>query len=206
MSHFANNHNLDLQLFGILLRPSALSGFVSLFSAITTVAYTAVSNVYNGSFTLAQGNYNSIGNKLDSNQFVSNLPLLTFWLLVGVVVYMFATNIVGAIHSAAELEAELSHFTNMNRKNLVFIAVQKLSIRIIGLGLWIFYMLYFLHTTIPYVLALSVKGTTLTSPLRGVEYFVLAVLILSLSLHVHAILLRIIALRPRIFSSALYVD
>ena len=136
MKHFANNSNLDGRLFGILLRPSFLSAFIGIVLSIGLVAFSIISSHYKGSSTRllflkfnadqSHGSAQAIGRTLDSNKFISNLPLLLFWCLVGFVVYMFAVNIFGVVQRAAELGDELNHFTNLNRGQIIRESLEKL--------------------------------------------------------------------------------
>jgi flagellar biosynthesis protein FlhB len=218
MKHFANNSNLDARLFGILLSPSLLSAFVSIVLSIGLVAFSIVSSRYKGSSTrLLFLNFNAdqshqshssaqaIGRTLDSNKFISNLPLLLFWCLVGFVVYMFAVNIFGAVQRAAELGDELNHFTNMNRGQIIRESLEKLGIRLVVIVVWIPYILLFFHHIVPYVIGLALAASPNLASAAGVGYVILAPVVLAVSLHVHTVLLRLLVLRPRLFSHALYV-
>jgi hypothetical protein len=209
MNHFANNSNLDRQLFGILLSPSWLSGFMSAFISIGVVVVTMVSASYSASDTRlqfmkfhlerSQASSGAIGHALDSNKFIGNLPLLLFWCLMGFVVYMFAINVVGAIHQAAELNDELAHFTHLNRRQIIGQAIEKLLIRLIVLAVWIPYIIVFFHHIVPF----SVASALAALPIL---YVVLAVVVLFAALQIHVILLRLLALRPRLFSNAVYTS
>jgi hypothetical protein len=215
MKHFANDSNLDTRLFGILLSPSLLSAFVIIVLSIGLVVFSIISSHYKGSSTRllflkfnadqSHSSAQAIGRTLDSNKFISNLPLLLFWCLVGFVVYMFAVNIFGAVQRAAELGDELNHFTNMNRGQIVRESLEKLCIRLVVIVVWIPYILLFFHHIVPYVIGLALAASPDLASVTGVGYVVLAPIVLSVSLHVHTVLLRLLVLRPRLFSHALYV-
>ena len=216
MKHFANNSNLDAKLFGILLSPSLLSTFVGGVISIGLVVFSIASSHYRGSSTrLLFLNFNAdqshssaqaIGRTLDSNKFISNLPLLLFWCLVGFVVYMFAVNIFGVVQRAAELGDELNNFTNLNRGQIIRESLEKLGIRLVVIAVWIPYILLFFHHIIPYVIGLALAASPELTSASGVGYVILAPVVLAISLHVHTVLLRLLVLRPRLFSHALYVD
>jgi hypothetical protein len=216
MNHFANNSNLDRQLFGILLSPSWLSGFVSAFISIGVVVVTMVSASYSASDTRlqfmkfhlerSQASSGAIGHALDSNKFIGNLPLLLFWCLMGFVVYMFAINVVGAIHQAAELNDELAHFTHLNRRQIIGQAIEKLLIRLIVLAVWIPYIIVFFHHIVPFSVASALAALPILYTPTGIYYVVLAVVVLFAALQIHVILLRLLALRPRLFSNAVYTS
>ncbi len=218
MKHFANNSNLDARLFGILLSPSLLSAFISIVLSVGLVVFSIVSSHYQGSSTRllfmkfnadqALQSHNSaqaIGRTLDSNKLISNLPLLLFWCLVGFVVYMFAINIFGVVQRVAELGDELNNFTNMNRGQIIRESLEKLGIRLVVIVVWIPYILLFFHHIVPYVIELALVASSNLASVTGVGYVVLATVVLAISLHVHTVLLRLLVLRPRLFSNALYV-
>lgn len=215
MKKFISNSSLDAKLFDILLSPSSLSGFLAGIAAIGFVAFVIISANYRGSNTELQVfQYQAsqstipaqtIGHALDSNNIVSNLPLLLFWALVGFVVYLFAINIVSSVKGAAELKNEIENYTNLNRRQIVLEVLQKLLIRLIVLLVWVPYINLFFHQLVPYVATLGVVASLHLLSVTGVSCTLLALIVLFVGLHVHAILLRLLVLKPRVFG-ATYTD
>lgn len=216
MKHFAHNSNTDEKLFMLLLRPSLLSAFVGVVSAAGLVAATIIGSHYRSSDTRLQllkylhsSDGLSIQNAqhaLDSNRVISNLPLLLFWILVGFVVYLCAINLYGLLREAADLRKELTGNVNNGRAVVIKEVLERLAIRIVVLAVTVPYILVFFHRVVPYAVALSLAASNQLTKLQGTEYVFLALLLIVGGLHVFVILLRLLALRPRLLSRALYVD
>jgi hypothetical protein len=143
--------------------------------------------------------YQTIDTTLPTDGFISNIPLLIFWAGVGVVAYLFTSAIVSALRSAVELEEEMN-FVHARRKDLIQYAAERLIIRLGALLAWVFYLQYTLHTIVPYAIAVGYAGTLEASWMLGVLYVLGAVAILIISGHAHTMLIRLIALRPRLFN------
>src|SRR5437868_2702835 len=102
MTKLSGGPNIDGRLTVLLLTPSWLSGIIgSLLSTlfclgiILSLQYRASS--IRVDFLKYQGGqvnhlYQDVSNSLLANSYLSNLPLLFFWGLVGIVVYIFASN------------------------------------------------------------------------------------------------------------------
>ena len=141
-----------------------------------------------------------VGNLL-SNHFLNDLPLLIFWALIGVVIYLIAADIVRTVISANELREEMA-YVHVNRSTLLRTVLEQLIIRVIVLAIWIPYIQFFFHTILPYGVSAAIVasgGTLVTIP----SYLVLSVLVIAAGLHVNLVLLRLLFLRPRLFSSQL---
>lgn len=215
MKYAPGGPNIDGKLLRLLGGPSWLSGIVVGVLGVLFCLGIILSTRYQASsvrldFLNYQAGqiahlYQNVNNDLLSNTYLSNLPLLIFWGLVGIVVYLFATNMLAAVHGTAELTSEL-HYIHANRRTLLWSAVRRLIIRLAVLGTWFAYILFFLHHVVPYCIAASIVASAELQPLQSLEYAVLAVATMTLALHVHTLLLRLFLLRPRAFSQALYAD
>lgn len=215
MKHAPGSPNIDSRLFGILLGPSWLSGVtIMLVSVASCFGIVLVSRYQASSIRLdfldyqagqVSHTYQSVNNDLLSNPLFSNLPLLVFWGLVGIVVYLFAANILTAIHDTAELTNEL-HYVHADRHKLLWGPARRLFIRLVTLSAWFVYMLFFLHHVVPYCIAASIVASAQFQVWQSSTYVLLAIGVLAAALHVHTIFLRLFLLRPRVFSSTLYAD
>jgi hypothetical protein len=215
MKYTSNTTNLDLTLFRILLTPSWLSGLVDVSIAVLLTAVTIVATIYQTSSIRLDylqyqaghvaSTYESVNNRLSENNFVSNLPLLIFWSLVGLIVYLFAANIFTAIHNTAELKTELQ-FVHTDRKKLLWTAMVHLLIRGCVLVAWIIYILFTIHRIFPYCVALAITASGHNGLVMNTEYALLGTVVGAVALHLHVILMRLLLLKPRSFSSILYVD
>jgi len=215
MKQTLNGHELDIQLLGVLITPSWLSSIIDFLFSLAVILGTTVLSRYQGSsirndyLQYLNDNHDSIYRSVNSgilaNPIVSNLPLLIFWALVGLIVYLFAANIVAAIRSTAALKDELE-YTNVDRHSLLWQAGGHLLIRIIVLVVWLLYLQFFFHHVVPYCVAATLAGLSQLPNLVGIGYIVLAFLVLLVTMHLNTILLRLLLLKPRLFSKALYID
>ena len=207
--------NIDRRLYGLLLLPSWLSGslttLIGLGFCIGTIflaRYQSSSvRLYFINYRADQlsGTYHHLSNTLLGNSFVGNLPLLVFWGLVGLVVYMFAANLVSTARHAAELKKELN-YVHANRHSILWRPVELLSVRLVVLGVWALYIMVFFQQILPYCVAASIVGAGQFNAVYDSLYALTAVVIMIVALHLHVVLLRMLLLKPRLFSRALYAD
>ena len=204
----------------LLLTPSAFSGFIDVVTGIAvTISTIIISSFQSSSFQQELFNYRSgqtannltygsqrINQGLDSNLLLSNLPLLLFWALVGTVIYLFATSVVGALRNAAEFQDELE-FVNADRNDLLKTAIFQLSIRLGVVFVWIFYIRFFFHSLLPYSIAAAHAASSVgLVSINGLAYALLAFLVLVIGMHIHTVFFRTLLLKPRIFTKAYYLD
>jgi len=213
MKHSPTSSNLDRRLLSILLLPSWLSASVALLVGVAVGVCTVIAAHYQSS-TLrvevltvhfqAPAAYRAISSKLLANNFINNLPLLIFWGLVGLVVYLLAANIFAALHNVAKLKSELD-YVNVDRRELLMTAGVQLLIRLVVLGGWIAYIVFFFHHILPYCVAAALAGSGQSTSTQNGGYVLLAIVIMTLAIHLHIICLRLLLLRPRIFSNIHYI-
>jgi hypothetical protein len=208
--------NFDAELFGILLLPSWLSGTIAIVLSLIFSVGTILLSIYQTSsirvdylqYQAAElsNSYQQINNRLAENSFISNLPLLVFWSIVGLVVYLFAANLFAAIHNTAELHSQLRDYVNVDRKKLILSAFTHLGIRLLVLAVWTIYIFFFFHHVIPYCTAAAIAGSGHLGFVQNCLYEILAVILMVAAIHLHTIMLRLLLLKPRLFSGVLYVD
>lgn len=198
--------SLDLKLFLKLLTPSASSlSFCVLVSLALSIGVVSFSHYQSSSLRLQYLYYQShtnagsghLSNSLLQNSFISNLPLYFFWAIVGVIVYLIATDVVRAIQSTVEIEHELN-YVNVDRKSLIKTASLQLLIRVVVIAVWLPYLFFFFRKVVPYVVTVALVSTSGQAILIP-AYLILGVLVMSLAIHLNFILLRLIFLRPRLF-------
>jgi len=214
MKYVPATSNIDRQLFKVLLQPSWLSASLSILIGLAVGLGTVVlTNYQSSSLHIQLANtqlsaptrYQALTSQLAANSFISNLPLLLFWTLVGLVVYLFVANIFASIRNTAELHSELG-YVNANRHGLLMGAAKHLLLRLTVLMIWIAYIIFFMNHILPYCVASALAGTNDIGNLHGGLYILLSIAIMTLAIHLNIIFLRLLLLRPRVFSSALYVD
>ena len=195
--------------FEQLLKPSWVSGLICVLASIAIVVASLAALFYKGSSlkilvqlqrdaATTSTNYQAVDTTMANNAFLSNVPLLVFWAGVGIVAYACTSAIVQALRSAAELEQEMS-YVHIQRRELIRTAFERLAIRLFSLTVWFIYLHFTIHTVIPYAVAVSYAGTLESSWALGVLYVLGAVSVLIVSMHAHTVLLRLVALRPRLF-------
>jgi hypothetical protein len=221
MKHFdkyPSGNNSTGKLVGILLSPSWLSGLVAVTLAICLVALTIASIHYKGSTLQIQvqnfqdqrsqataANYNGIDNPTHG-RLVEDLPLIAFWSLLGLVVYMFAENIVTGLQHLNQLRDSLT-YVHADRHKTLIEAVERLAIRVAVLAIWLPYIVFFFHEVIPYCITTAeAAGAQSLSMFTAGGYVLLAISVFFVTTHLHAILLRLLLLKPRAFSSVVYAD
>lgn len=200
----------DLSAFGVLLKPSWLSGLLAVVVSVAIVAGAVTLLHYNGSSwqqliteqrqqtSEVSANSTTFENEVTSNVLVSSLPLLVFWAGIGIIVYSFLIAIMDVFRNALELKEEM-HYVHANRRVLLQQAVFHLFLRGIFLATWVAYANFTLHAILPYVIAMSYAGSGGLGWLYNSTYLVGAVIIGTACLHLHTILLRLLLLKPRMF-------
>ena len=179
-------------------------------TAVTSVLITALAIVasYGKDGVLQQGlfaahnlsapTYQQITDRLAQNTFVSNMPLLLLWMAVGLIVYLFAVNIVKAFGSGVELEEQLS-YVNSQRSKLIRFEIIVAVIRAAMLAGWLLYVQLFIRLLLPYALA-AAHAARLSGALNGIGQIGLAAVVLFISIHLHLIFLRLLLLKTRVFA------
>jgi hypothetical protein len=204
---------INHRLIGYLVTPSWLSGLVCVVVGLGLTIATIVSFQYAGSSLKVEfEKYQTISSnqaimdsyRTDSTyRLISSAPLLIFWALVGLVVYLLATSAVTAIQQANEMKHELDYI-NGNRTRLLGTVFLHFMVRCVVIAIWLPYILFFFHHIIPYCLTAAQAGGLLT--LDGTLDAFLSFVVMTAALHIHVILLRALLLRARVMTRALYVS
>ncbi len=210
----SNTHH-DRRLFVLLLIPSWLSGIIAVIAGVGVAVGTIVLAHYRGSSVQVDflryrsggtvSDFETVSSGLQANKLIANLPLLMFWGLVGLVVYLFAINIIEVVKNTAQLTEELG-YAHVNRRRLVWDAAKRLLVRLLVIALWVPYILFFFHRLLPYCISNMTLASAKLPSFPGLMHTLLVVVIMVLAIHAHTVLLRLLFLRPRLFSKALYVD
>ena len=141
--------------------------------------------------------YQKLGDSVANNNVFGVAPLFLVWACVGMGVYFFAISIARSFSEAAELHDELE-YVHVSRKNLLHEALIHFIVRAIAIVGWFAFIKLSLAVIVPYALALA-SIASLHLSLVSAVYVVAAVAILYLDVLGHAIFLRLIALKPRLF-------
>jgi hypothetical protein len=192
-----------------LLRPSWLSLLVVLVVGLLIVGGTIVTLNYkkSGVPLLVQlqekpptvhDSYEVLDESFSANTLLSNLPLFIFWAAVGMIVYSFTTSSIKAMDRARDFREEMGYM-HANRHRLLRTAGLRLAIRLAVLLVWLLFISYSRNVLLPYVVAVAYASTGPVSVVACIGYIVWATFLAAFCLHLHTVLLRLLALRPRLF-------
>lgn len=216
VGNMATNTNYDLKLFGSLLVPSMISGVLCVLAGLFIVGAIAVLTNYQGSSFQRElqhtqvrseneaigEDYEYISEDFEQNAVLDRAPVMVFWMFVGTLVYFLVTGIAGAIANVNEIGQEL-HYMHVRRKQLLKEVYIKSALRFCVLGIWLGFIILFFRVLLPYCLAAAHVGAGSIATVSGSAYILLALIVLVICLHIHVVMLRLVVLRPRIFSQEL---
>lgn len=195
----------------LLLTPSWIVNFVGLSLGILATGAVIVLARYQSSDLRSQvfevqasrdnssAAYQNLTDFIANNHVLGAAPLLILWACVGLVVYYFALAIARSFGNAVNLHDQLK-YVHVSRQQLVREALQKLGIRVAAVAGWFIFIKLTLSIFWPYALTAAYVASESLS-LQSVGYVLLAVLVIYLTVWGHAIFLRLIAQKSRLFSS-----
>jgi len=146
-----------------------------------------------------QGIYANITLEARDSSFLGALPLLITWACVGLLVYYFAMALAKSFGSAAAMREQMD-YVNASRAGIKKQAFISLGIRLLATLGWFIFIKLSISFIVPYALASASAAATGFS-LQTVGYAVMAVVVLYLDVVIHAIFLRLVLLRPRVFGN-----
>jgi hypothetical protein len=196
-----------------LLTPSWVVNFIGVTLAVLVTAGTIVLSQYQGSElrrqifevqnsgAISSDTYDNITTNIADNSFLNALPLLIVWACVGLVVYYFAVAIIRALGQAVELHDELE-YVHVSREARMREALTHLGIRAILIIGWFIFIKLSLSVLVPYALA-SANVASRSWSISSAGYALLSAVMLYAIVYGHAIFLRLIALRTRMFGTAI---
>lgn len=194
-----------------LLTPSWVVNVIGIAVAVLVTAAGIVVSQYQGSELQQQifanqanvdtqttaGAYESITNNVAENSFLGSLPLLLTWAAVGLVVYFFSMSIARSFGSAASLREQLG-YVHLSRQEVLRQTFISLGIRLAATVGWFIFIKFSLSVLVPYALAAASIAAQEFS-LQSVGYAVLSATVLYVMVALHAVFLRLIVLKPRLF-------
>lgn len=206
-----NNKNIAL-----LVTPSWIVNFVAVSVAVLLTGAVIVLSRYQGSelrqqiFEAQQSQttmqpqavsttFTNVGNYIAGNKILGNMPLLLTWACVGLLVYFLAISVAKVFGTAVEVHDELE-YVHVSRQQLLREALVHLAVRIAAMIGWLLFIELSLKVLVPYALAcanIAAQSLSITS----VAYGLLAAAVLYFDVCLHAVFLRLIFLRPRLFGS-----
>lgn len=198
--------NSETKSYKFLISPSFVSAFLTVCISILYILVYYVKALDSDSLIkeILQSNYQYLApyyygftNYLSNYLLFSNLLLILFWSVVGAFIYVISFHLYGLVTNTVDLEKSL-FYVNIDRKSVLETLLIRLALRSIGFFTWLMYCSIYLKVLIPYA-QYTVQEQVYT-PLTSQILPILQIFILfCLTLHIHAILIRIIALKLRIF-------
>lgn len=205
--------NLKLRLIGLLISPTPASllisaGFMVLLGASTLIKYGLNTNsIYN--LVLGTGSseqlisdthlvFSLLYQNIFGNPTLNKILFFVFWMLVGLVVYLFIQVSGHGISEADETLHELNYVHTKKSQYLEHL-VKRTAVQIGIVVLIALYSTLFLKALLPYsLLSLQISLASLPN-LPALGFGLLAIIVLGISLHIYVILLRLLLLRIRVF-------
>lgn len=190
-----------------VLSPSIFSGIVMAVVAVATVfitfeaTYGSTGALQQGLFaahSLSAPTYHQITDSLAQSPVVSNAPLFLLWAAVGLIIYLFAVNIIAALGNGVQIEEQLS-YVNSQRTKLIRYEIGIMLIRVGVLLVWLLYLQLFVRLLLPYALSV-VSAARLDSLPAEVGQIILATVGLFVGLHLHLVFLRLLLLKTRVIA------
>jgi hypothetical protein len=199
----------ERRALGLLFGPSWFSGLIVILAALALVISTVVAMNFHGSSLeflindkpepqVTSTTVQSIDDRFSSNALISNIPLFIFWGAIGVIAYTFTMSIIGALQNVVDLREEMD-YVHVNRRQLLREAGTHLIVRLVALLAWLAYANFSLHFLLPYVVASAQAGSGGLGWLASTGYIVWAIVVATITLHIHVVLARLLWLRPRLF-------
>lgn len=210
LRHSSQTADRDSEYLLVLLQPSWLSALIAIAVSLGATISIITNHFAGGSLrqllqarsATPQGSisssYHAVGGSLSSNTIVSDIPLIIFWGCVGLIAYFFTMNIVNVLRDVAELKAEMN-FIHVDRHHLLRAAAAKLLARLAVLLVWLAFVRFTIHIVLPYFVAVVNFASGSVGLFNNVAYTCLGFIVLASCIHIHAVFLRLLALRPRLF-------
>ncbi len=166
-----------------------------LFNALTFGANTSASTLSASQTTLSQFNDRIFGNTL-----FNKILFYCVWLFIGCLVYILVSAIIAFGSESVETVEEMN-YVHARRQQLEKVFLSRLGVRIVTFVLAVAYTTFFIRLLLPYGVYAVHVGVNQTSLVPALLYIGLGTVVLLASLHIFVVLLRVIALRTRLFDS-----
>ena len=205
----------DLRLIRLLLRPSLFSGLLTVLLSALALGYNAWSYVSEEQlFYDYLFGYSGLGTYLWQHvqsttwqETFLNSPILYYALVVmaatiaGMIAF-FLLQLLGLVSHSLKEGWDSLHSHGKTARTVANELLTRLGLRILSLLSWGFYAGFFISVIMPFILALNTMGVdsiNASRSLEGLGECLGALLVLTVSMHLHVIFLRLVFLRPRVF-------
>ncbi|MEI9913679.1 MAG: hypothetical protein WDN66_01600 [Candidatus Saccharibacteria bacterium] len=193
-----------------ILTPSYLSASIDILVTVVFIVTAYIANLKPEISSLSQAlyyfhdrfstSYNQLASKLAQNRFIDDLPLLLFWIVVGIAVYLLTIEVVRSIKNTVQLAGDINNSNTARKESLLKETGVRAVIRITTVLIWYIYLRLFILRFIPLYLS-DVHSFSSDNNLSNSIRLALMTIAFLLLLHVNTVVFRLIALRKRLFTS-----
>lgn len=190
-----------LGVFGLSLGVMFLSGFSYATKNNLLYDYLFGSNSSAALIETSRSTITVFNEAVFGNPTLNKILFFAFWMVVGLVVYVFISGI-GAGISTAEHTLEEATFVHAQKLRLGSELGLRVVLHIIGAGLLMIYLIFFFKILLPFGVLCSRIVAGDIRQLSNWIYAVLGFTVLSAAFYLGIILLRFLLLRPRLFGGS----
>lgn len=133
-----------------------------------------------------------------SNTLLNKVLFFAFWMMIGLFVYITVITFSQTVSQAGE-EVHSLHYIHAHKQLIERNLLVRLALRLGGILAAIIYIWIFLSLLLPFSIFASRIGLAELNRVVGWLYILLSWLVLTLSLHIAVIIVRLISLKPRLF-------
>ncbi len=204
-----------VEALNLILRPSWLSGFIAILAGLVVtlgviVAFSANNSQIQQQITVWQEatpthdsaltQPDQVLHENDKPTLQGSWPLLIFWSVLGLGVYALATFIIKSI-GHAEAFRESLNYVHADKHLMLQTVGQHIAIRLGTIGLWALFAAMFFKYVIPYSITAAHASAADVMSVYGVVYAVASFLSIAVSMHAHAIFMRLSIGKVRVFTN-----
>jgi hypothetical protein len=195
-----------------LLTPSWLSGLVAIMAGLAmSVGVIVAFHVANNSFrqqltalSQTQQHQQTLTQPgelppAQNNSLQANVPVLVLFAFAGVAIYSIATGLVNSVRSLAQIRREIN-YVNARPKSLLKEFSEQAGLRLGALLVWALFTTVFVRRIIPYAITSAHASAVTVLSVSGIKDAFFAFIVVTLSMHLHAIFLRLVSRRVRVFA------
>lgn len=202
-----------LRFVGILIMPSLASTLVCIGTSAMVLGGAALSYNSRSGFLYqllfgpdssvdliasGRGTLDTIFQTTFGNPLLNKIIFFAFWCLVGLVVYFLLTG-AGKTTSVISDATHQLHYFNARKKQFEQELGMRLIIAAMATLFGFIYAAFFIRTLLPFSILCGRIGASNLSNASGWLYALAGFTVLSLSLHIFIVTLRLLLLRPRLY-------
>ncbi len=216
LSFLSTRLDVDTKQLRMLLQPSTsstisviiLSILIYVVAILTYATKSGLIYRYlfgpNSSAELIKSSHDTVSalnNTVFGNPTLNKVLYFAMWMLLGLIVYIILFSFIRSVSSAAE-DIEETTYTNIDPKGGWHAIALRAGIRAAIIVFWLIYWIFFIRILVPFSVLSAKIGVGNMPHATGFIYSLLGIIVLILSLHLHVICMRLIALKVRLFDSA----